>query len=170
MYLCVKVAVAFYAKFLLSVFKSFHDKTCQDSLSNCFLFEFWTSCCYFWEFYSFVIHLTSRVGSPSYSAKSRAISSTPWTRVATREAKEWGEETWSLACLWGLTGEYCPCIVLNSEHRNFWHSCALSSLQRVNAYMIASRSFHLCHHLQAMLSGSPEKKLSLQCQVRAPLF
>lgn len=58
------------------------------------------------------------VGSSSYTTKSRAVFTPPWTRNAAWEAKKWDKETWSLAGLWSFDGEaifqfdfnFCLCV------------------------------------------------------------
>lgn len=48
---------------------------------------------------------TLQVGSPPPTAKSWSLSKSSWTGDASWEAKEWGEEAWGLASLWGPAGE-----------------------------------------------------------------
>lgn len=53
------------------------------------------------------------LGSPTYSAKSWTISSTSWAWDAPWEAEDWDKDTWSMACVWGLVGEFCSVMYCN---------------------------------------------------------
>ena len=59
-------------------------------------------------------------GSAAYITKSWAIFATSGARNDTWEAKEWDEETWSLACLWGLAGD-SYFIFLSSKRFTCWY-------------------------------------------------